>query len=596
MTESYENAEERVIRTLKGRKALFRMIRDIGRNRKSLAILVISVMTTAIAGTFIPLTIGEAVNSISSGSLEGVILFAGAFIGLAIIQFISNRFRAISSTDVSQRTVKGMRDEAFKSIHRVPVSFFSVVKSGFLISRITNDGETIGDFLTFQIPQVVSGFTTVILSIAIMLYLDFNLTLYALIVLPFLSIFTISLQGKVRENYLKTRKTIAAITGNLAENISSIRSIKAFNVERYVEERFDNLNNENLRANIKASRLSSFYGAVVRVIEFLGIAIVIYAGSIQLQAGLISIGILVAFIFYVQEFFDPVIQLSQLYNAYQSSIVGAGRIYGIIDSEKEEVPEGSKDKDDFTTGLAMKNVDFSYGTGDTLKEINLEIRKGDKIGIVGHTGAGKTTLSNLILKLYLPKDGEIDLDLLNTKLIRTRSYRDIIVPVLQEPFLFRGSIYENVRIAKKDASDEEIREKAEQFGLSRIFSRLPDGMDTDVGELGRNLSEGQKQAIAILRALIREPDIIIMDEPTSNIDPFSERDIFLSLGKFAKDRTLILITHRFSMISLVDRIAVVDGGRIVENGNFSELMEKKGMFYNMYNILYGKNDTGAAEA
>ncbi len=589
MTESYENAEEKVIRTLKGRKALFRMLRDIARNRRGLSVLVLSVIITAVAGTFIPLTIGEAVNSVSQRSVYGVVLFSIAFIGLGLIKFISNRFRAISSTEVSQKTVKNMRDSAFRSIHKVPVSFFSVVKSGFLISRITNDGETIGDFLTFQIPQVVSGFTTVILSIAIMLYLDFNLTLYALIVLPFLSLFTISLQGKVRANYLKTRKTIAAITGNLAENISSIRSIKAFNVEKYVEERFDTLNEENLRANIKASRLSSFYGAVVRVIEFLGIVIVIYAGALQLQANLISIGILVAFIFYVQEFFDPVIQLSQLYNAYQSSIVGAGRIYGIIDSEKEEVPEGSREKRDFNSDLSLNEVDFSYGLGDTLKEINMEIRKGDKIGIVGHTGAGKTTLSNLILKLYLPKDGEIDLDLINTKLIRTRSYRDIIVPVLQEPFLFRGSIYENVRIAKKDASDDEIRERAKEFGLARIFSRLPEGMDTDVGELGRNLSEGQKQAIAILRALIREPDIIIMDEPTSNIDPFSERDIFMSLSKFAKNRTLILITHRFSMISLVDKIAVVDAGRIVENGTFKELMDKRGLFYNMYNILYGKS-------
>jgi ATP-binding cassette subfamily B protein len=591
VTESYENAEERVIRTLKGRKALFRMVSDIAKNRRGLSILVISVITTAVAGTFIPLTIGEAVNSVNNRSITGVILFASIFLGLAMVQFASNRFRAISSTEVSQKTVKDMRDNAFKSIHKVPVSFFSIVKSGFLISRITNDGETIGDFLTFQIPQVVSGFTTVIMSIAIMLYLDFNLTLYALIVLPFLSLFTISLQGKVRANYLKTRKTIAAITGNLAENIGSVRSIKAFNVERYVEERFDGLNEENLRANIKASRLSSFYGAVVRVIEFLGIVIVIYAGALQLQSSLISIGILVAFIFYVQEFFDPVIQLSQLYNAYQSSIVGAGRIYGIIDSEKEEVPEGSRDKEDFTTDLSLKDVDFTYGMGDTLKEINMEIKRGDKIGIVGHTGAGKTTLSNLILKLYLPKDGEIDLDLVNTKLIMTKSYRDIIVPVLQEPFLFRGSIYENVRIAKKSATDEEIREKAKEFGLSRIFSRLPDGMETDVGELGRNLSEGQKQAIAILRALIREPDIIIMDEPTSNIDPFSERDIFMSLGKFAKNRTLILITHRFSMISLVDKIAVVDAGRIVENGTFEQLMEKKGLFYNMYNILYGKTDS-----
>lgn len=585
MTDDYEKEEEKFINTLGATASLKRLIKDVARERKSFATVVIAVVTTATALAFYPLAIGYAVNSMANRDMYGVIFYGLVFLLLYLIQMIANRFRVIHTTKISQLAVKGLRDRSFSSIHTVPISFFTVVKSGFLISRITNDAETIGDFLTFQIPQVISGFSAVILSIVIMLYLDPTLTLYALIILPVLSIFTLSLQGKVRENYLKTRKTIAAITGNLAENINSIRSIKAFNVETHVNSKFDSLNTENLDANIRASRLSSAYGAVIRVLEFIGISIVIYEGVIELQIGLITIGTLVSFIFYVQEFFDPVTQLSQLYNAYQSSIVGAGRIYGIIDSPKEIIPEGSVPVDTFETALELRNVTFSYGEDTALNNVNLTVSSREKVGIVGHTGAGKTTLSNLMLKLYLPEKGEILLDTNDTRNILTSRYRDIIIPVLQEPFLFRGTLYENIRIAKKDASNEEIEKLALEFGLERIFSRLPDGLNTDAGELGRNLSEGQKQAIAILRAIIRAPQVLIMDEPTSNIDPFSEKDIFASLEKFSENRTLILITHRFSMISLVDRIVVVDQGKIIENGDFDTLMKKKGMFYSMYNIV-----------
>ena len=587
MKQTYEEIEETYIKTLKGRAALKRLLKDMAKNRKQTAVLIASVMITAIAATFSPLAIGDAVNGVADRSFKVILDFSLLFIGLAMIQFASNRFRVISSTILAQGTVKNLRDRSFKSIQHVPISFFSKVKAGFLISRMTNDGETLGEFLTFQIPSVVSGMTTVILSIAIMLYLDFNLTLYALIVLPFLSMFTISLQGKVRKNYLRTRRTIAAITGNLAENISSIRSIKAFNVESYTEERFDSLNNDNLNANIRASRLSSMYGAIVRIIEYSGIAIVVLAGAIQLKAGLISIGILVSFIFYVQEFFDPVIQLSQLYNSYQSSIVGVGRIYGIIDSKKEVQSEGEINISTLNDSIVLKDVNFAYDDSDALKNINLTIKKGENIGIVGHTGAGKTTLSNLIMKFYTPQTGEILVDGRNLSEINTESYRNLISPVLQEPFLFRGTIYENVKIAAPDKSEKEIEKLASDFSLKRIFDKLPEGMETNVGELGRSLSEGQKQAIAILRALCRDPQIIIMDEPTSNIDPYSEKFIFQSLEKFARERTLILITHRFSMISLVDKIIVLQDGKIVESGTFPELREKKGIFSQMYDILYG---------
>ena len=568
-------------------KTLKRLIRDMISYKKPFNRVITAIIINAAAGALYPIALAFAINGVVYRHIIDLYIFGSAFFLLYLIQFFASRSRTIYSTYLAQSVVRNMRDKSFENLQYVPVSFFSNVKAGYLISRITNDGEMLSEFLTFQLPQVLSGITTVIVSIGVMFYYDFNLALYALVIVPVVIAFSFGIRNRVRRNYLRTRKTIAAITGNVAENISAIRAIKSFTVEESTDENFDSLNKDNFNANMKAARLSSSYGAVLRIIEALGIALVIYVGAREVFSGIITLGILIAFIVYVQEFFDPVTQLSQLYNAYQSSIVGAGRIYGIIESPKEDIPEGSIPVDTFASSLNLDNISFSYGGEAALNDINLNIRKGERIGIVGHTGAGKTTLSNLMLKLYLPGTGELLLDAKNTEHILTGKYRDIIIPVLQEPFLFRGTLYENIRVARKDATDHDIEKLATEFGLDRIFSRLPNRLNTDAGELGRNLSEGQKQAIAILRALIRGPEILIMDEPTSNIDPFSEREIFASLEKFTEERTLILITHRFSMISLVDRIVVIDQGRIIENGDFQSLMKNKGMFFNMYNIVMG---------
>ncbi|MGP6293239.1 ABC transporter ATP-binding protein [Caldiplasma sukawensis] len=586
----YEGVEERYIKALKGRKALRKMISDVVSHKRGFAIIVISVITTAAASTLIPLMVGFSVNQIDYGNLKGAIFYAFVFLALYGIQFLANNFRAISTTEVAQSTVKELREKSFNKIQRVPISFFSNIKSGFLISRITNDGETIGDFLTFQIPQVVSGVATIIISISIMIYYNAYLTMYAIIVLPFLVILTLSLQGKVRQNYLRTRRTIAAITGNMAENINSIRSIKAFNVEKFVEKRFEFLNSDNLEANIKASRLASIYGSIVRILEFVGIIIVILEGVAQLQSGLISIGILVSFILYVQEFFDPVIQLSQLYNSYQSSIVGVGRLYGIINSQDDDVDGGKEKFSKLKKGYLADSMSFSYGGRNALDDINVEIAKGEKIGIVGHTGAGKTTFSNILLKFITPTAGKFLVDENDIKNVETKLYRQRVAVVLQEPFLFNDTIINNVKLSNPEISEDQINEIAKTFGLDRIFKKFPNGLQTKAGELGRNLSEGQKQAVAILRAIIRDPDILIMDEPTSSIDLYSERLIFNAIKEFSKNRTLILITHRFTMIDLVDRIMVLKNGKLIEHGTKDELMKKNGEFFRMYNILYGQED------
>lgn len=587
MPKIYEDVEEEVLKSAKSSKSFRRLLRDIFSMKRDSALLVIAVTVTAIAGTLYPLAVGYAINSISQGNVFFLVVFAISFLLLYLVRFFSNRLRTLSSTKLAQASIKKIRDDAFKTIQRVPIDFYGKVKTGYLISRISNDAESLSEFLTFQLPQVVGGISTVILSVVIMSFINFTLTLYALIIVPVMMGFTFSIQGKIRRNYLRTRKTIAAITGNLAENIGAIRAIKSFNVEDRTYRNFDGLNRDNFNANMKASFLSSIYGASVTLMEAVGIAIVIFAGAMQLVAGLVSVGILVSFIIYVQDFFDPILQLSQLYNSYQAAVVALVRLYGIIDSETEPTDAGKALADNTWNSLEFKGVDFAYDGNYALRNINFKVNKGERVAVVGHTGAGKTTLSNLVLRFYSPGKGEIELDGGDILGVSKKSWRGIVSPVLQDPFLFKGSVIDNIRFSKQDATADEIVKQTETYGLKEIFDSLPDGIETEVGEMGRNLSEGQRQAISVMRAFIRESPVIVLDEPTSQIDPHSEQIIIRALGDYLEGKTLILITHRFSMVSLADRIVVIDQGKIVDEGNFSDLVAKEGVFSELYRLQYG---------
>ncbi|MEM3206286.1 MAG: ABC transporter ATP-binding protein [Thermoplasmatales archaeon] len=581
MTSGYDATEDRYLKPQKGIRTMLRMIRDIFRFKRYSSIFVISVVVTAVTGVLYPLALGYAVNEILRRNVDLLILYSVLFFFLYLMQFVSSRFQTVTSTMVAQKFIKGMRDNAFSKLQRVPIDFFSKVRTGYLISRIENDSESIADFLTYQLPQVISGITTIAISAGIMFYLNARLAAFSLAVLPILGIFTLSLQGKVRMNYLRTRRTIASITGNLAETIAAMRTVKAFNAENQAAERFDRLNYDNFEANMNASRLSSLYSAVIRVIEAAGIMIVIYEGSLSLQSGAISLGILVAFITYIQQFFNPIIQLSQLYNTYQNSLVGASRIYSIIDSQEEE-DEGRETIEHFSNSIVGRGIQVKYEESSALEGVSIEIRKGERVAIVGRTGAGKTTLTNVILKLKKPDSGQITIDLRDLRNINTKMYRNIISPVLQEPFLFNGTVFENIRYAREDVSREEVEDLIRRYGMQYIFNSLPEGLDSQVGEMGRNMSEGQRQAVSIIRAFVRNPEIVILDEATAQIDPPSEKEIMNALKRYSSEGTLILISHRFSLITLADRIVVLEKGKVVQEGTLDSLSKQPGVFSELY--------------
>ncbi len=581
MSTGYDAVEDQFLKPEKGRRTMLRMVKDIFYWRRESAVFTTAVVITAIAGVLYPLALGLAVNSILSRNVGSLTFYSVLFFILYFIQFFSNRMMSLSSTKVSQGVIKRMRDTAFQNLQKVPLEFFSKVKAGYLISRIENDSESISDFLTYQLPQVISGVTTIVIAAGIMFYLDTPLALYSLLVMPILGLFTLVIQTKVRANYLRTRRAIAAITGNLAETIAAIRTVKAFNAESQIEDKFKSLNSENFDANMKATRLSSSYSSAIRVIEALGIVLVIYEGSIALLNGQISLGILVSFIAYVQQFFNPIVQLSQLYNTYQNSMVGASRIYSIIDSSPEN-DNGNVDIQRFTSSIVGKGMRVTYDGSMALDRVTVEIDKGECVAIVGRTGAGKTTLTNVILKFKYPDEGDIAIDLRTLNTLDTSAYRKLIVPVLQEPFLFNGSIFDNIEYSRKGITKEEVQSLINNYGMNEIFRTLPKGLDSPVGEMGRNLSEGQRQAVSILRAFVRNPDIIIMDEATAQIDSKSEKNIITAMRNYAKNGTLILISHRFSLITLSDRIIVLEKGKIVQEGTLDVLANQEGVFKDLY--------------
>ena len=581
MSTGYDAVEDQYIKPMKGRKTMFRMIRDVLNLKRDATVFTISVVIYAIGGVLYPLALGLAINSVKAGQIRPLLLYAGLFFLFYLIQFFSNIWINLSSVKVAQGVIKGMRDGAFKKLQSVPLDFYSNVKLGYLISRIANDAESISDFLTYQLPSVISGITTIIIAAVIMFDLNTKLALYSLVVMPVLAVYTLAIQPRVRKNYLATRRALAAITGNLAETIAAIRTVKAFNAEAQTEGRFGNLNDNNFKANMVATRLTSSYSSVIRFLEAAGIFLVIYEGSLSLLHGEISLGILVAFIAYVQQFFNPIVQLTQLYNMYQNSMVGASRIYGIIDSTPEKM-KGETVVTSFSKSINGNNVSVRYDENVALENVTVEIKKGECVAIVGRTGAGKTTLTNVILKFKFPDEGDVLLDLRKLNEIETNAYRKLIVPVLQEPFLFNGTVFENVEYSKRGITKEEVRRLIDVYGMSEIFRNLPNGIDSPVGEMGRNMSEGQRQAVSILRAFVRNPEIIIMDEATAQIDSRAEKAIITAMRSYAKNGTLILISHRFSLITLSDRIIVLEKGGVVQEGTLDELAKEEGTFRELY--------------
>ena len=393
-------------------------------------------------------------------------------------------------------------------------------------------------------------------------------------------------QGRISRNFVESRKKIAVLTAKLQEGISGVRVTQAFVSEERVSGNFDAVNNENMLANLRANRYTSAFNSIVQVIESGGLALVLWYGAVEVLTGHLLVGTLVTFMLYVNAFFNPIIQLTTFYNSFQSAVTGLDRVTQLVNTDIEVKEPADPDSLDPVEGwgVELRGVTFGYSDGvPVLRDVSLRALPGEVVAIVGATGAGKSSIVSLVQRFYDPQRGSVLVGGVDLRKLRFRDFRGRMSVVPQDPVLFSASIADNIRYGLPGATMEDVERVSEALGVDEFVSSLPDGYDTLVAEGATNLSMGQKQLICFARALLRDPKVLILDEATSGLDPFTELKVQRSLAAMIAGRTTVIVAHRLSTIRLADRIVVLDLGKVVEEGTFDSLMSvPDGAFAKMY--------------
>ncbi|NIU39084.1 ATP-binding cassette domain-containing protein [Candidatus Bathyarchaeota archaeon] len=586
MTQALKREEdEEHVRKVPDRVLIARLAKYMLRHRGRLAIAVAAVLVASLSGLVPPYLLKVAIDSyIAEGDLTGLTFIAMILVVVYVINWFSGYQRTYQISWLGQNMVNDIRMKLFSHLQDLSFSFYDRSEAGRIISRVTNDTDTLSMIFVQGIVTVLSDILTLVGIVVVMLWLSIPLTLATLVVLPLLLLTTLVFQSRLRRAYRMTRKKIAKVTSKLQESISGIREIQSFTREKDNMEMFRRANVENLQANVQAGRIFAMLMPVIQIIGAVGTCVVLWYGGILTVGGGITLGILVAFLAYVTSFFRPIVNLTTFYNTIQSAMAAAERIFETIDTEPQiidapdavELPrvEGS---------IAFQNVTFGYHPTDpVLKKIAFSVESGRTLAIVGPTGAGKSSIVRLLSRFYEPQAGTISIDGHDIRNVTLTSLHNQMGVVLQEPFLFSGTIMENIRYGKLNATTEEIKNIATLVGAHEFISGLADGYETEVGERGMRLSVGQRQLISFARALLRDPPILILDEATSSLDPYTELKIKKGLTVLLKDRTSLVIAHRLSTVRQADNIIVVNDGQIVEEGTHKKLMRRKGLYHRLY--------------
>jgi ATP-binding cassette subfamily B protein/subfamily B ATP-binding cassette protein MsbA len=508
----------------------------------------------------------------------------------AVLQWVTVYYRVMIMAWVGQSIIFDLRDKMFAHLQELSLGFFSRYSVGRIIVRVINDVNVLREFITWALLAIFRDFLTIIFVVGSMLAMDFNLSLLTFTVLPFMVLVTVIFRKQARENYRATRAAISWVNSVLAENINAVRVVQSFSREDYNYNFFRNtVNQNNLTVNLKAIRFASQYFPTIDMLGTLALALAVWIGGTAVLGQQISAGVLVAFVMYISRFFEPIRDLSNRYDSFQSTMASGERIMALLATpvEVQDQPEAQ------TLGkirgeVEFKAVDFHYSDDPApiLNEINLHIQPGETVAFVGKTGAGKTTLIKLLGRFHDVSGGQILVDGIDLRQITQQSLRSQMGIVLQDPFLFSGTVRENIRFGRLEASDSEIEEAAQAVGADEFIRKLRLGYETPVQEGGVILSVGQRQLISFARALLADPRILILDEATSSVDTQTERLIQNALSRLLKGRTSFVIAHRLSTIVNADRIVVIQDGKIVEQGTHPELLAQHGVYYNLYSMRF----------
>ena len=576
------------------KRTMLRIIKIYMRWAKTIVITILFTVIASLISVAIPYYIGKVFNTFHvvsrSVDTKQLITFLVILILLHVANYFFNFLNGLMTLKVSQKLVLTLRSEFFKKMQKLPLSFYDTRSHGDTMSRITNDVDNISSVIAQTTTQLISSVVTLVGSLAVMISLNLPLTLVVLLCVPLVYLLTKMIASKSRAFFKEQQKSLGALNGVIEENILGLKMVKAFDRQEEAIGQFKEINERLYASSNKAQIWSGYMMPLMNVINNLIFAVVsIVGGILSISYGL-TVGTVVSFLSYSKQFAQPLNSVAMMFNSIQSALAGAERVFEILDYE-EEAPDISDaiEMNNPTGNVEFHNVSFSYEKGKPiLKEVTFHVKEGEVVALVGETGAGKTTIVNLLTRFYDVEEGEIMIDGVPIMNIRRDSLRKCFSVVLQDTSLFSGTIMDNIRYSNIDAGKDEVIRAAKIAHAHDFIIKLPKGYDTKVSAATDNLSQGQKQLISIARAVLCDSPILILDEATSSVDTKTEKEIQKALVSLMKNRTSFLIAHRLSTIRDADHIMVIGDGQILEYGNHQSLMEEQGRYYQMVMSQMGK--------